>query len=441
MKEQFLKFIDDHKLFESNDSCLLTVSGGIDSIAMLYLFYECGFNFAVAHCNFSLRGEESDGDEAYVTKIVREMKIPFHVIRFNTVEYATKHKLSIQMAARDLRYGWFEELSNKYQYKWIATAHNANDVVETFFINLTRGTGIHGLTGINLVNKNVIRPLLFATRSEINHYVEQLGVMYREDSTNADTKYMRNAIRHNILPELERLNPAFLSNVINTTQILAEVENVYEKHLLNMKDDLFQKSGDGFEISFEHIREQNVSPCIFYELLQPYGFTFDASEKMLNLEKGQSGSVFYSDKWKMVRDREAFYLNPLKETEVEEYFIYEGDEQFKGPVSFQIKHLKAEKNFVLKRNKEVGIFDAGKLSFPLRLRKWQQGDYFYPFGMKGKKKLSDYFINQKLSLFDKENVWILCSGEDIIWVVNHRTDNRFCITKSTKEVVQVELIF
>ncbi len=440
MKEQFLQFVKEQKLFDEHDKCLLTVSGGRDSVAMLNMFSESGFDFAVAHCNFSLRGEESDGDEEFVRQMVKKLNMPFHTIRFDTVGYAEKHKISIQMAARDLRYSWFNELATEYGYSKIAVAHNTNDVVETFFINLTRGTGIHGLTGINIIKDKIIRPVMFATREQINEYVQEKRLAFREDSSNASTKYMRNAIRHNVIPELERLNPSFLTNVVNTIRILREAEFIYNNHLKNLREIVLSDKKDGYTIEFKSIEEENISPVLLYELLLPFGFSFDTSEKMLGNISGQSGAVYYSDKWKIIKDRKAFFLEPLKDKEHEEYYIYAGNVKFDGPVVLKINYLKLDDQFVLKRNKEVGTFDAKRLKFPLKLRKWQHGDYFYPFGMKGKKKLSDYFTDQKFSLFDKENVWILCSGNEVIWIINHRTDNRFCITKSTSEVVQIELM-
>jgi tRNA(Ile)-lysidine synthase len=439
MKEAFLSFIQEQKLVFQEEKILLTVSGGIDSMTMLHLFIECGFDIAIAHCNFGLRGSESDGDEEFVSRTAQDLRIPVHIKRFDTLNYADKHKLSIQMAARELRYAWFNRLAQENDYSKIASAHNANDVVETFFINLTRGTGLHGLTGINLINNKIIRPLLFATRKEIENYAEIQGIGFREDSSNAETKYVRNAIRHDIIPHFEQLNPSFLKNVIHTTSILKEAETIFNKHIEELKKLIISRQQGLLHIDISAMQAQNTTPALLFEIISPYGFSFDTAQRILENVSKQPGSMYFSESHKIVKDRTSYILYALNDNEQEEYSIEKTDSEFLGDIALKIKCFSADKNFVLKRNREVGTFDSEKLRFPLKLRRWKHGDYFYPFGMRGKKKISDYFSDQKISIPEKENTWLLCSGEDVIWIVNHRTDSRFCITNSTKEIVQIEV--
>lgn len=440
MKEQFLAFIKEQDLFNPKDKILLTISSGIDSMTMLHLFQQCGFDIAIAHCNFSLRGAESDGDEELISRTAQELGIPFHINRFETLKYADENKISIQMAARDLRYKWFDRLAKENNYAKIATAHNANDVVETMLINLTRGTGIHGLTGISVKNNHIIRPILFASRKDITSYASENNLSFREDSSNAETKYLRNAIRHEIIPQFEKLNPSFLKGVIHTAAILNDAEQVFNNHIKNLESRIITQKGTLVSIEIPALKSNKVSAAQLYEIISAYNFTFDTTERMLLNINNQPGATYFSDTHKMVKDRTAYILYPLTENEHEEYLINEDLLTFDGPLKLNIQRLPADKNFTLRRNREVGNFDFDKLQFPLKLRHWRKGDFFYPFGMRGRKKLSDYFSDQKVSIPEKENTWLLCSGDDIIWVVNHRTDNRFCITNSTKEVLQVELL-
>ena len=439
MKEKLIQFIKEHQLFNQEDKILLTVSGGIDSMTLLHLFNSCGFNMAVAHCNFGLRGAESDGDEEFVSRNAQNLGVPIHINRFDTLKYSEERKISIQMAARELRYRWFERLAKENDYKKIATAHNANDVVETFLINLTRGTGINGLTGINVSNNDIIRPMLFASREEIEKYVEENKLVYREDSSNAETKYLRNAIRHKIIPEFENLNTSFRKNMLHTTNILKEAETIYNRQIEELKKLIITEKGDLKYFGIATILSNKVSPTLLYEVIAPYGFTFDTAERMIENISNQSGAIYYSDNHKMVKDRTSYILYPLIKNEHVEYLIEKDQKDFDAEIALEIKNLKVDKNFELKRNKEIGTFDASKLKYPLKLRRWQYGDYFYPFGMRGKKKVSDYFSDQKVSIPEKESTWILCSGDDIIWILNHRTDNRFCVTNTTEEVVQIEV--
>lgn len=439
MIEEFYTYIKKENLIDSGDRVLLTISGGIDSMTMLDLFMKSNLKFSLAHCNFSLRGAESDGDQEFLERFVLNNKLELFSKRFDTVEFAKKNNISIQMAARDLRYTWFNKIADEYGFTKIATAHNLNDVVETFFINLTRGTGIHGLTGIKPKNNNIIRPLLFAKRKQIKKYSFENNVSYREDSSNAETKYLRNAIRHKIIPVLEELNPSFIDSVGHTTTILKSAEDSFNKHINEIKKDVISTENGSIFLSIDRLTELDINPALLFELLNPYGFTFDTITRLLRAIKSQPGKVFYSHTHKLVIDRKSLIIQELSTIESEEYLIAENQEELKYPLELSLKQIEVDEAFSIVRNRSVATFDADKLCFPLKLRRWKHGDIFHPFGMKGKKKLSDYFTDQKLSIIAKENIWILCCGEEIIWVVNHRSDNRYMVTKNTKRVLQIEL--
>lgn len=440
MKDKFLHFIKENNLLKPNDKILLAVSSGIDSMVMLHLFMECNFKIAIAHCNFCLRDEESDGDQEFIERFAIKNRIPIHINRFDTIKYADNNKQSIQMAARELRYDWFSRLAKDNKYNKIATGHNSNDVAETFLINLSRGTGIHGLTGITIKNGILIRPMLFASRKEIEIYAKEKNIDYREDSSNSDTKYMRNFIRHKIIPLFEKLNPSFLKNINNTTSILKNAEIIYDKKINDIKKNITTTNADLTHIAFEDLKRQEVTPAILFEIIQPFGFTFDTAIRMLKNISKQPGATYFSKTHKIIKDRVSYILLRLPENEHEEYLINEKQTLFKEVVSLKIERKICDENFKLLRDKSIGIFDAEKLKFPLKIRRWKHGDYFYPFGMRGKKKLSDYFNDQKLSIPEKENIWLLCSGNDIIWVINHRTDAKHCLTKTTKEIIQISLM-
>lgn len=440
MKEQFKQFIEVNKLCDPQDHILLAISGGVDSMTMLHLFLESGFKVAMAHCNFGLRDAESDGDEELVSRTAMNLGVPLYVKRFDTKAYAETHKVSIQMAARDLRYNWFRKLMKEHGLNKIATAHHANDVAETFLINLTRGTGIKGLTGIPVNNNQLIRPLLFATRKEIENYASCEKIGFREDSSNNESKYLRNSIRQSILPLFENLNPSIITTINQTAALLKEASGIYQQHIDQLFAMLTKKTGEIIYVDIEKIKSLQISPTLLFEYISNYGFTFDTATRMIENIDHQPGGTFYSTAFKIVKDRKHYILCPRNQDDGEEYFIEEGQTNFSGPIRLAISSIPISKQFSLKRNKEIGSFDLSKLTFPLVVRRWQHGDYFYPLGMRGKKKLSDYFTNKKISLPEKETTWLVCSGNDIIWVVNHRTDNRYSITKSTREVLQIELL-
>lgn len=438
--EKFKENITRLGLIQPNEKVLLTVSGGIDSISLFNLFIETKIDFAVAHCNFQLRGAESDGDQQFVENLAAQHSIACYTIKFNTKEYAAENRISIQMAARDLRYNWFGKIASENGYNKIATAHNLNDVVETFFINLTRGTGLKGLTGIKPINGKIIRPLLFASRKEIEEYSREKEIRYREDSSNAETKYLRNAIRHKIIPEFEKLNPSFLQSVIHASTITGEANLIFENYSETIKNKLLQFKDGLTYINIARLKEHKISPEFFFEIIREFGFSFDTVVKIIENLDSQPGLSFYSEKYQLIKDRKELIIKQLTPTESKEYFIDRETNFIEIPINAEILRFKNSTDFTIQKDKCYAAFDLDKLTFPLKLRKWHEGDFFYPFGGNGRKKISDYFTDHKFNLFDKENTWLLVSGCDILWIVGHRTDNRYRISEKTKEIIQFKLI-
>ncbi len=437
MLQAFKSYIKDSGLFEKSERILLAVSGGVDSIVMVHLFKDAGFNFGIAHVNFGLRGEESQGDEAFVQNFAEQIEVPFYVRHFNTKQYASQNKISIQMAARDLRYAWFEELLNEHGYRFIATAHHLDDQAETFFINVLRGTGISGMHGILPKQGKIIRPLMFTTREKIMSVAIDRNLAWREDRSNKSRKYLRNKLRLDVLSELYKINPLFSHKLNESITHLRDVESIYNSHIAGVTADLVQHTAEGILISIDWVYEYEPHDTYLFELLKPYGFTFSVVKEIVHSLDTFSGKVFYSHTHRLLRDRENFIIQPLAElTEAsfnkEIYSINRSASQMVDPIildwheSDQVAELPMGKAC-------IACLDIEKLTFPLHLRKWEKGDWFMPLGLKGKKKLSDFFINQKISLADKEKTWLLVSGEDIVWVVGKRIDNRFRITPKTRK--------
>lgn len=437
MIKKFNEFIAQENLFKHDDKILIAVSGGIDSMTLLHLFNQCNFNFSVAHCNFKLREQESDGDQEFLERFCIDNKIELFVKSFDTKETATMNKVSIQMAARELRYNWFEKTIKENGFSKYATAHNLNDIAETFIINLTRGTGIKGLSGIKAKNGNLVRPLLFAKRTEIESYAKENNINFRHDSSNNETKYLRNAIRHKIIPVLESLNPSVLDSIKHTTSLLKGAENSYLKEVNHLKKKILKPNGQAIQLDFAEITSHKLNAELMYEIIADHGFSYDIAKKLTGFKSLQAGKTFYSKTHKIVCNRDAFLLIELVDSDCEEYELEMDNEQHELPVKLNFKKLEANNNLEISRNTATATLDFDLLTFPLKIRRWRHGDVFHPFGMKGKKKLSDYFTDQKFSLIDKDNVWLLTSGDEIVWIINHRTDNRFRITQSTKKILEI----
>ena len=442
MLQSFRTYIEKERLIDPHRPILLTVSGGIDSMVMASLFLKSGLKFSIGHCNFQLRESESNDDEAFIRNYAKENGIQLFVKHFDTQVYAHENKLSTQMAARDLRYQWFEELREEYNFSYIATAHHLDDQTETFLINLLRGTGIAGLHGILPKNGNIVRPILFATRKEIEDYAAENGIIYREDSSNASDKYQRNYIRHHITPELHHLNPNFSKSLNKTIERVRKVESIYKTTVINTIESMLDLQGEKIILDVDKLKTLDNIDAYLYEFLGLYNFNErHISDLLKSMEENKSGIQFYSHTHRIIKDRSKILLVPFEDALQPKSEFFEIRKDFSEVV--QPLHLTFEsfdKALDIEKNTSVGLFDADKLQFPLHIRRWREGDYFYPLGMKGKKKLSDFFIDNKISVYDKEDSWLLCSGQDIVWIIGHRTDDRFKITDTTQNTYRIEII-
>lgn len=418
----------------------MAVSGGMDSMVMLHLFHQAGFSIAVAHCNFQLRGEDSDEDENFVAAKCKKWGIPFHSIRFDTNNYATQHGLSIQMAARELRYSWFHQIKEKENADWIATAHHLSDSVETVLLNLSRGTSLDGLLGITEKKGFVIRPLLFATHSEVTNYAAETGVVWREDRSNETDDYQRNFIRHQIVPKLKQINPAFEQSIAKMVErlsgdgaILTQAIEVWKKQFQKNENDKVILAKKGFEPNLD----DSYNSALLWRLVRGFGFHFDQCKKIVYTLNGQSGKKFLSTSHQLVVDRELLILAPLS-SELADVTIDEGQvNAYFG--NKQLTFLTTINGSSLNGEETATMLDRASLRFPLTWRKWRAGDSFFPLGMTGRKKISDFLIDQKVSLIEKEAVSVLESAGEIAWVVGYRIDDRFKVKTTTEHVLRIAL--
>lgn len=428
MLDQFKSHIHQNLSFLIESKLLIAISGGMDSIVLTHLCHQLKLNIALAHCNFNLRGDESDEDESFVVEFSERIGKEVFVQNFDTITYAKENKLSIQMAARELRYNWFNDLVEQLDFDYILTAHHADDNLETFLINLSRGTGLEGLTGIPVINENIVRPLLPFSRKDINKYLKLNKLTYREDSSNSSTKYLRNKLRHEVLPILKEINPQLLENFNKTQNYLKdslEIINDRIDIISNKVIDVILEKEIHFNIG--EIEKLDHSKAYLYELLKDFNFT--EWDDIYHLLQAQSGKQVFSSTHRLLKDREVLILTKKDINEKQIIYITEKEKEIVMPLGILfIDNVDA----VLEKNSNNIVYlDADKFKYPLILRQWKDGDYFYPIGMQGKKKLSKYFKDEKLSLVEKENTWVLCSEEDIIWIIGKRLDNRFRATKTT----------
>ncbi|NLZ95669.1 MAG: tRNA lysidine(34) synthetase TilS, partial [Bacteroidales bacterium] len=395
-----------------------------------------GYNCIAGHCNFHLRGEDSDRDAAFVSKWCSDNNIPFFSIDFDTNEYAASNKISIEMAARELRYDWFEKLRVEQSADVVAVGHHQDDSVETILINLIRGTGIKGLTGIPLVNKHIVRPLLTVTRRQIMEYLSDNKVPYVIDHTNEEELYTRNILRLNVLPTLEKINPSVKNSIVATANNLKEAEKIYDGYISSAIETVY----DGKKIDIKKLKQTYSPQSVLFEILSPMGFTSSVIEDISNNLDSIPGKIYFADKIRLLKDRDYLVLSDeSEECSDREYLIYADAVDKNFPFDLTITTEEYTSQFEIQKNKAILHCDIDKLTFPLTLRRWRKGDWFVPFGMKGKKKLSDFFSDSKFSLFEKEEAWILLSGNSVIWILNHRADNRFRITEATKTVYTIKL--
>ncbi len=439
MLEKFFTYIREENLFDPLQKVLLAVSGGMDSMVMLYLFQKAGYDFSVAHCNFNLRGEESDGDEQFVTDYCDQHNIRLFLNRFETLEYARQEGISIEMAARDLRYSWFNKLMVDEKFDCLATAHHQDDVMETFFINLSRGTGIRGLSGIKPKSGKLIRPILFADRNSIRNYAALHQIKNREDSSNSDTRIQRNFIRHKIIPLLDEFHPSFRKNIIKTVDNLNQTEILFQQKIDEIRAGAVTEYPWGETIRISAIETSDAARTILFELLREKGFSAEQADDMVASLHGESGKKFYSATHRLVKDREELIVTKTDNDQPDLFYIEENCESIEKPFRMKMERKVRNSSFQFSRNPMVADFDFDKLEFPLLLRKWQEGEYFQPLGMLGYKKLSDYFIDEKYSIPEKENAWILASGNKVVWIVGKRIDDRFKIDENTKNIFRISI--
>jgi len=438
MLNGFRKFISENNLIKTDEKILLAVSGGIDSMVMAHLFLQVGYNAGIIHCNFSLRAGESDKDEDLVRKYAESHNIPFFTKRFDTRAYAKKYGISVQMAARELRYSWFEEVRKENQYDLIAVAHNLNDNIETLIINLTRGTGLAGLSGMRVINNRIIRPLLFASRKEISDYCNINGINYREDKSNADTKYIRNKIRHKIIPVLKEINPSIETTLNETAERFIGINEIVSEYIMKLREKVSEQSTDIIKLNISLLRPHLHNKAILFELFRPYGIANVQLDDLLKVINGKTGGQIFTGSCRIVKNRkEIIILN--EETSETSYFIVRRITGLKNVPGIESAiYSDITDTFKIPSDPSVACIDAEKLVFPLVIRKWKAGDYFFPLGMKQKKKLSDYFIDNKYSILDKENILIMESDGNIVWIIGARIDNRYKITGTTKKTLTIK---
>jgi tRNA(Ile)-lysidine synthase len=420
-------FLKEKKLF-------IAVSGGIDSIVLVDLLHKLEYEIAVLHCNFSLRSAESDGDEAFVKSFCKERNIEVLVQKFDTKQFASDYKLSIQVAARKLRYDWFYEQLENRNFDFILTAHHLNDSLETFLINFSRGTGLDGLTGIPAQNDKIIRPLLPFSREEIELYAEENAIQWREDSSNSSDKYLRNKLRHDVIPILKEVQPNLLSSFENTIKHLQQAQSLVNDASRIIYKEVVTEEENSIKINLKNLIQLTNYQAYLYQWLKDFGFV--AWDDIYDLVSAQSGKKVLSPEFILVKDRDFFILTPKIDEEIPQEFLIEKED---SKVNIPLKFTFCNVSDISVTDSNSIFVDENKLQFPLTLRKWQEGDYFYPFGMTGKKKLSKYFKDEKFSLIDKSSTWILCSDNQIVWIVNKRMDDRFKVNNNTTTILKITI--
>ncbi len=425
---------------EREQPILVALSGGADSMVLVDILLKLGYSFHAAHCNFHLRKEESDQDERFVFDFCLENNVPLHVTHFDTYSEADREGVSIEMAARDLRYKWFRHIMQEHNFSWLVTGHHGDDMIETFFLNLSRGTGLRGLKGMSCCNGDVVRPLLPFSREEIESYCKKNNISFRTDSSNTDTAFFRNNVRHNIIPVMNELNPSFFDTMMQNFHNLDEVWQIFEKEVDSVREQMVAEEGNMMLIPVKLIRGHPQRKAILFELLRPYNFNPVVVSEIIESLEGIPGKQFFSKTHRLVRDRYNLVLVPLSENGRNEFYLQNGVSQLESPFDMTVRVFDRDENFSISRKPNQIHLDADLLEFPLKIRHWQSGDQFRPLGMEQFKKLSDYFIDEKFSLVEKEHTWLLLSGDhDIVWVIGHRIDDRFKVTPSTKRVIELSL--
>jgi tRNA(Ile)-lysidine synthase len=445
MLEAFLTYINSTNLFEKDQKIILAVSGGIDSVVLCELFSKAKLNFAIAHCNFGLRGEESDADEVFVKKLSIKYKVPFFTTTFQTSEYASENNISIQMAARILRYSWFEEIRVKNQFDYLATAHHQNDSIETVLLNLAKGTGLAGFHGIKSKRNQIIRPLLFAKKEMIYDYLVENQLVWREDSSNESIKYQRNFIRQEIVPKFIEINSNFEDTIQRTIQKMTDVENYFNFEFERFKTEQLIKKEGVFYINIQNIVSKPYLKALYFELLGEFNFGYSQCIEIFDSLKGEPGKTFISASHTIVKDRTDLVittkdlLNEFGTKEIELKDLEDKPLEI-GALKLGFKVSELVNGAPLKTNKNTASIDFETLKFPLKVRKWKEGDWFCPLGMNQKKNISDFLNAEKVPLNLKKNILVLTSNGSIVWIVGFRIDNRFKITEKTTKMLFIKKI-
>ncbi|MGE0771663.1 MAG: tRNA lysidine(34) synthetase TilS [Cyclobacteriaceae bacterium] len=434
--EGFVEFIEHHQLCQREDKVLLGVSGGVDSMAMLHLFHEHGFNVGVAHCNFCLRGKDSDEDERLVKKYCADRSVPFFSKRFETKYHAREKGISIQMAARQLRYNWFEELLKSERYNCLATAHHLNDNVETVLLNLVRGTGLAGLAGIPLKTERVFRPLLQYSKKEILEYAKSNQIPWRADASNESDDYQRNLLRNQVIPILRQLNPNLEETFVRNMERLAGAKETLDVYVRELRKKYLSHKGAHLRISKKVFSDVPAPAFVLWQFTKEFGFSYEQMNVICAAIQRQPGAQFLSSSHRLVVDREHLMVESLGQSWTEVTIASDHLIARLGP--WQLQFQLAEPGHI-SHDKNEATLDRGRIEFPLTWRKWRPGDAFVPLGMQQKKKLSDFLIDSKVSVPEKDQATVLESGGEIVWVVGHRIDDRFKVTDQTTEVIQFSL--
>ena len=440
MTDKVLTFNNQHQLFSSTDRLLVAVSGGIDSVVLCDILHKLKVSFGIAHCNFGLRADEADADELFVKKLAKKYEVPFYVEHFNTSAFAEQEKISIQMAARYLRYAWFEKIRLQHQYNYIATAHHQNDVAESILLNLTRGTGIAGLHGIAAKNNYIIRPILILNKDDIYEYVTQNQLIWREDSSNESTKYQRNLIRHEVIPVLKQINPNLENTFAQSAEKIRGAEHIFQQYINQVSKQASRSEAGTVYLDINILKEATALPVVLSEILKPYHFNYYTVRNIIEAFDAIAGKTFSSATHELVKDRQQLVITPKNLSAFGSYEITEDTEIIEvGDLKLKLKRLSAT-DYKIPRSKQVAALDLNLIQFPLKIRPWKEGDWFVPLGMNGKKKISDFLINEKIPANLKPKVNVLTSDKSIVWVIGQRLDNRFKVTDKTEMVLELEII-
>ncbi|PHR70331.1 MAG: tRNA lysidine(34) synthetase TilS [Lutibacter sp.] len=441
MLHDFQQHITQHFPFLKDKKLLSAISGGIDSVVLSHLLHQSKYDVSWAHCNFKLRKKESDLDEAFVNELANKLGVKLHTITFNTDDYASKNKLSIQMAARELRYNWFAEILEENTLDYVLTAHQKEDVLETFLINFTRGTGLEGLTGIPAINGQIVRPLLNFTRDEIHAFAIENNIEWKEDKSNASTKYFRNKIRHQIIPVLKELNPSLMQSFDKTLENLQGSQQIVNDKITDFKKKITNLENEYQQFSIDEIKNTSNPKSYLFELLKEYNFT--EWNDVVDLLDAQSGKQLLSKTHRLIKDRTHILVSSRQSavgSQKTKFTINEDAITFRNDSLYLKIEVQNSKTKAQKHKPKTALIDNSLLNFPLIVRKWEKGDYFYPIGMKGKKKLSKFFKDEKFSILEKEKTWLLCnSNNEIVWIVGRRLDNRFKITEDTTKTLKITI--